>query len=115
MALAPRIVDAVAPLPVAVAGGIADARGVCASIATTNPTRQGSLPPSGGVASLGGAFQSAPRTCAYSAVRPCRCARASRSSLWKLPFCMIATSRSCRCRIETSASGSPSTSSKSAR
>ena len=33
MALAPRIVDAVAPLPVAVAGGIADARGVVAALA----------------------------------------------------------------------------------
>jgi NAD(P)H-dependent flavin oxidoreductase YrpB (nitropropane dioxygenase family) len=33
MVLAPRIVDAVAPLPVAVAGGIADARGVVAALA----------------------------------------------------------------------------------
>jgi NAD(P)H-dependent flavin oxidoreductase YrpB (nitropropane dioxygenase family) len=33
MALAPRIVDAVAPLPVVVAGGIADARGVVAALA----------------------------------------------------------------------------------
>ena len=54
-------------------------------------------------------------TRAYSVVRPCRRASALRSSLWKLPFCMMATSRSSRCRIDTSASGSPSTSSKSAR
>src|SRR5215831_15367914 len=33
MALAPRIVDAVAPLPVAVAAGIADARGMVAALA----------------------------------------------------------------------------------
>jgi NAD(P)H-dependent flavin oxidoreductase YrpB (nitropropane dioxygenase family) len=33
MALVPRIVDAVAPLPVAAAGGIADARGVVAALA----------------------------------------------------------------------------------
>jgi hypothetical protein len=54
----------------------------CTSIATTNSAWQGSLRRSGVVASLGGASQNVPRkasTCAYSSVRPCRRASASRS------------------------------------